>query len=83
MAAFLCLKMRLRKNFSTKRGSLGQFLIRIRIQDSDPDPNPGFESGFKTNCRPDPDPTLDPKLLFRIRNTANKYRTGTFLTFPF
>jgi hypothetical protein len=77
MAAFLCLKMTLRKNFSTKRGSCGQFLIRIRIQDSDPDPNPGFESGsksgsgsgFKTNCRPDPDPTPDPKLLFRIRNT--------------
>jgi hypothetical protein len=64
MADFLCLKMRLRKNFSTKRGSFGQFLIRIRIQDSDPDPNPGFESGFKTTgtCRPDPDPKADPKL---------------------
>jgi hypothetical protein len=56
MTDFLCLKMRLRKNFSKKRRSFGQFLIRIRIQDSDPDPNPGFESGFKTNCRPDPDP---------------------------
>jgi hypothetical protein len=72
MAAFLCLKMRLRKNFNTKRGSCGQFLIRIRIQDSGPDPNPGFEAGFKTNCRPDPDPTPDPKLLFRIRNTVTQ-----------
>jgi hypothetical protein len=74
MADFLCLEMRLRKYFSTKRGSLGQLLIRIRIQDSDPDPNPGFESGFesgfgfesgsgfKTNCRLDPDPKSDPKL---------------------
>ena len=72
MTDFLCLKMRLRKNFSTKIGSFGQFLIRIRIQDSDPDQNPGFESGFgsgfesgsgfKTNCRPDPDPKSDPKL---------------------
>jgi hypothetical protein len=47
---------------------------RIRIQSGteinffDPDSNPGF--GFKTNCRPDPDQTPDPKLLFRIRNTA-------------
>jgi hypothetical protein len=70
MAYFLWLKIRLRKNFTTKRGSFGQFLIRIRIRDSDPDPNPGFESGFesgfgsgfesgsgfKTTCRPDPDP---------------------------
>jgi hypothetical protein len=64
MADFLCLEMRLRKYLGTKRGSFGQFLIRIRIQDSDPDPNPGFESGsgFKTNCRPDPDPKSDPKL---------------------
>jgi hypothetical protein len=64
MAYFLCLKIRLRKNFSTKRGSFGQFLIRIRIKDSDPDPNPGFESGsgFKTTCRPDPDLKSDPKL---------------------
>jgi hypothetical protein len=62
MADFLCLKMRLRKNFSTKRGSFGKFLIRIRILELDPDPNPGFESGFKTNCRPDPDPKSDPKL---------------------
>jgi hypothetical protein len=76
MADFLCFKMRLRKNFTTKRGSFGQFLIRIRIQASDPDPSPGFESrfesgfgsgfesgsGFKTNCRPDPDPKSDPKL---------------------
>jgi hypothetical protein len=58
MADFLCLKMRLRKNFSTKRVSSGQFLIRIRIQDSDPDPHPGCESGFNTNCRPDPDTKL-------------------------
>jgi hypothetical protein len=48
MADFLCLKMRLRINFSTKRGSFGQFLIRIQIQDLDPDPNPGFESGFES-----------------------------------
>jgi hypothetical protein len=63
--------MRLLKNFSTKKGSFGQFLIRIRIQDTDPDPNPGFKSGsrFKTNCRADPDLKLDPKLLFRICNT--------------
>jgi hypothetical protein len=65
--------MRLLKNFSAKRGSFGQFLIRIRIQDTDPDPNPGFESGFKTNCRPDPDSKPDQKLLFRIRNTAAWY----------
>jgi len=42
----LSLKMKLLKNFCTKRGSFGQFLIRIRIQDMHPDPNPGFESGF-------------------------------------
>ncbi len=65
--------MRLRKNFSIKK-KFGQFLIYIRIQDSDPDSNPGFESGFGsetgsvTNFRPDP----DPKLFFRIRNTALK-----------
>jgi hypothetical protein len=45
-----------------------QFLILIRIQDSDPESNPGFESGSETrsvsetNFRPDPDPKPDPKL---------------------
>ena len=73
----LTLKMRLLKNFSTKRGSFSQFLIRIRIQDTDPDPNPGFESGVKTNCRPDPDPKLDPKLLIRIRNTDKRTKNHT------
>jgi hypothetical protein len=91
MAEFLCLKMRLRKNFCTKRGSLGQFLIRIRIRDSDPDPNPGFDSGFesgfgsefesgsgfKTNCRTDPDRKPDPKLLLRIRNTGCGFTSGS------
>jgi hypothetical protein len=84
MADFLCLKMRLCKNFCTKRGSLGQFLIRIR--------NPGFgsgfesgfgsgfesRSGFKTNCRPDPDRKQDPKLLLRIRNTGCGFTSGSF-----
>jgi hypothetical protein len=80
MVDFLYLKMKLRKNFSRKRGSFRQFLIRIQIQDADPDPNPGFESGFgsgsesasgiKTNCRPVPDLKSDPTLLFRINNTA-------------
>jgi hypothetical protein len=84
MVDFLYLKMKLRKNFSRKRGSFRQFLIRIQIQDADPDPNPGFVTGFesgfgsgsesasgiKTNCRPVPDPNSDPTLLFRISNTA-------------
>ncbi len=64
---FLCLKMRLRKNFSTKRGSFGQFLIRIRIQDLDPDPNPGFESGFESGS----DSKLTAgriRIRYRIRN---------------
>jgi hypothetical protein len=66
------LKMRLRKNFSTKK--------IWPVSDLDPDPRfgSGFESGFEsgsetgseTNFRPDPDPKWDPKLLFRIRNTA-------------
>ena len=62
--------MRLCKNFSIKK------IWPV----SDLDPDPGFGSGFEsgsetgsgseTNFRPDPDPKQDPKLLFRIRNTA-------------
>ncbi len=48
---FLFLKMRLGKNFRTKKRSFGQFLIQIRIQDSDPDSNPGFESGIRIRIR--------------------------------
>jgi hypothetical protein len=72
MTDFLCLKMRLRKNFSTKRGSFGQFLIRIRIQDLDPDPNPGFQSGFESGS--------DSKLTagrIRIRNRIRNFCFGS------
>ncbi len=41
---FLCLKIRQRKNFSTKKRSFGQFLIWIRIQDSDTN-DPELTSG--------------------------------------
>jgi hypothetical protein len=67
MAAFLCLKMRLRKNFSTKRGSFGQFLIRIRIRDSNPDSNQDSDP----DSNPDPDSKLTAgriRIRPRIRN---------------
>jgi hypothetical protein len=72
MTDFLCSKMRLRKNLSTQRGRFGQFLIRIRIQDSDPDPNPGFESGFESGS--------DSKLTagrIRIRNQIRNFCFGS------
>ncbi len=54
--------MRLRKNFSIKK--------IWPVSDLDLDPGFGSETGSETNFRPDPDPKQDPKLLFRIRNTA-------------
>ncbi len=60
--------MRLRKNLSTKK--------IWPVSDLDPDPGFGsgseIGSGSETNFRPDPDPKQDPKLLFRIHNTAYK-----------
>jgi hypothetical protein len=74
MADFLCLKMRLRKNFSTKRGSFVQFLIRIRIQriqirDSNPDSNP------------DPDSKLTAGRI-RIRNQIRNFSFGSATLLP-
>ncbi len=51
--------MRLGKNFRTKKKKFWPV--------SDLNPNPGFGFESETNFRPD----TDPKLLFRIRNTAD------------
>jgi hypothetical protein len=56
----------------------------LEVCDLDPDPGFGSESGSEigsgseTNLRPDPDPKQDPKLLFRIRNTAEQ-QSGPFI----
>ncbi len=64
--SLLCLKMRLGKNFRTKKRCLGQFLIWIRIQDSDTDSNP--------------DSNPNPKLTsgrIRIRNRIRNFCFGS------
>ncbi len=77
----LTLKMRLLKNFSSKRGSFGQFLIRIRIEDtririqirdSNPDSNPDLDP----DSNPDPDSKLTAGRI-RIRNWIRNFCFGS------
>ncbi len=67
MADFLCFKLRLRKNVSTKRGSFGKFLIRIQIRNPDLNPNSDPASNL------DPDSKLTAgriRIRIRIRNLS-------------